>query len=173
MGGLSAGEGQSGSAGGGRCDSRAVRRGSEGQSVPDLESAVVGVLLSAAGEGRGDTETPWQWDENPWHTDDCGQGRPDGGGPQAGGEGRTDLPSRFLRVPAATVGSGRGRGMSGAVLEDRLGHRSGYSEVLRQCRSRSRGQGGGGPRRCSVGGAVCEAVAVCAVGAARWDLAAA
>src|ERR1700682_772947 len=73
MGGLSAGEGQSGCAGGGRGDARAVRRGSEGQSVPDLESAVVGVLLSAAGEGCGDTETPWRWDENPWHTDDCGQ----------------------------------------------------------------------------------------------------
>ena len=55
---------------------------------------------------------------------------PDGGGPAAGGEGRTDLSSRFLRVPAATVGSGRGRGMSGAVLEERLGDRSGYSEVL-------------------------------------------
>src|ERR1700737_128793 len=79
MGGLSAGEGQSGCAGGGRDDARAVRRGSEGQSVPDLESAVVGVLLSATGEGCGATETPWQWDENPWHTDDCGQNRPDGG----------------------------------------------------------------------------------------------
>src|SRR5258708_14422100 len=102
MGGLSAGEGQSGCAGGGRCDARAVRRGSEGQFVPDLESAVVGVLLSAAGEGCGDTETPWQWDKNPWHTDDCGQGRPDGGGSAAGREGRTDLSSRFLLGPAAT-----------------------------------------------------------------------
>src|ERR1700722_19001087 len=131
MGGLSAGEGQPGGAGGGWGDPRAVRRGSAEQSVPDLESAVIGVLLPASGEGCGDTETPWRWDENPWHTDDCGQGRPDGGGPQAGGEGRTDLSSRFLRVPATTVGSRRGRGMSGAVLEDRLGHRSGYSEVLR------------------------------------------
>src|SRR5258708_33743461 len=103
MGGLSAGEGQSGSAGGGRCDSRAVRRGSEGQSVPDLESTVVGVLLSAAGEGCGDTETPWRWEENPWHTDDCGQGRPDGGGPQAGGEGRTDLSSGCQRVQAGAA----------------------------------------------------------------------
>ena len=25
-----------------------------------------GVLLSASGEGCGDTETPWRWDENPW-----------------------------------------------------------------------------------------------------------
>src|SRR5258708_9699758 len=124
MGGLEAGEGESGCGGGGRSDARAVRRGSEEQSVQDLESAVVGVLLSASGEGRGDTETPWRWDENPWHTDDCGQGRPDGGGPAAGGEGRTDLSSRFLPVPAPTVGSGPGRCMSWAVLEDQLGHRS-------------------------------------------------
>src|SRR4029077_17390716 len=130
MGGLSGGGGPSGRGGGGRCDPRSVRRGSEEQSVQDLESAVGGVLFSATGEGCGDTETPWRWDENPWHTDDCGQGRPDGGGPAAGGEGATDLSSRFLRVPAATGGSGRGRGMSGAVLEDRLGHRFGYPEVL-------------------------------------------
>ena len=97
---------------------------------------------------------------NPWHTDDCGQGRPDGGGPQAGGEGRTDLSSRFLRVPAAAVGSRRGGGMPGAVLEERLGDRFGYPEVLRFRGSLAHGQGGGGPRRCSVGGAVCQAVAV-------------
>jgi hypothetical protein len=37
--------------------------------------------------------------------------------------------------------------------------------------SRSHGQGGGGPRRCSVGGAVCQAVAVRAAGTAGRDLA--
>ena len=35
--------------------------------------------------------------------------------------------------------------MPGAVLEDRLGDRFGHPEVLRQCRSRSHGQGGGRP----------------------------
>src|SRR5580693_9889483 len=126
MGGLSAGQGQPGCAGCGRGDPRSVRRGSEEQSVQDLESDVIGVLLSTSGEGSGDTETAWRWDETPWRADDCGQGRPDGGSPQAGGEGRTDLSSGFLRVPTVPVGVGRGCGMSGAVLEDRLGHRSGY-----------------------------------------------
>src|ERR1700719_2107755 len=142
VGGLSAGQSQSGGTGCGRGDAGGVRQGSEEQSVQGLESDVLGQLLSASGAGCGDTDAARRWDESPWHTDDRGQGRPDGGGPAAGGEGRTDLSSRFLRVPATTVGSGRGRGVSGAVLEDRLGHRSGYSEVLRQCRSRSHGQGG-------------------------------
>ena len=61
----------------------------------------LGVLFPASGEGGGDTETAWRWDENPWRADDRGQDRPDGGGPQAGGEGRTDLPSGLLRLPAA------------------------------------------------------------------------
>ena len=66
---------------------------------------------------------------------------------RAGAEGRTDLPSRLLRLPAVPVGAGRGRGMPGALLEDRLGDRSGHPEVLRQRRSRPDGQGGGGPHR--------------------------
>jgi hypothetical protein len=41
-----------------------------------------------------------------------------------GGEGRTDLPSRLLRLPTEPVGPGRGGGMPTAVLEERLGHRS-------------------------------------------------
>src|ERR1035437_1114394 len=41
-----------------------------------------------------------------------------------GGEGRTDLPSRLLRLPPEQVGPGRGGGMPEAVLEQRLGHRS-------------------------------------------------
>src|SRR4029453_262168 len=130
MGGLSAGQGQSGCTGCGRGDAGGVRQGSEEQSVQGLESDVLGVVLSASGAGGGDTETARRWDENPWRANDCGQGRPGGGGPQAGGQGRTDLSSSFLRVPAVSVGSRRSGGMSGAVLEERLGRRSGYSEVL-------------------------------------------
>ncbi len=39
----------------------------------------------------------------------------------AGGEGRTDLPSRLLRLPAGTVRAGRGRGVPAALLEERTG----------------------------------------------------
>jgi Reverse transcriptase (RNA-dependent DNA polymerase) len=91
MGGLSAGEGQSGRAGCGWSDPRNVRRGSEEQSVEDLESDVLRVVFSASGEGGGDTQTAWRWDENPWDTDDLGQECPDGAGQEVGVEGRTDL----------------------------------------------------------------------------------
>ena len=84
MGGLSAGQSQSGRAGGGRGDPRGVRQGSEEQSVQDLEPDVLGVLFSASGDGGGDTQTAWRWDENPWGADDLGQGGPNGGGQEAG-----------------------------------------------------------------------------------------
>src|SRR6476619_5503434 len=98
MGGLSAGESQSGCAGCGRGDAGGVRPGSEEQPVQDLESDVLGVVLSTSGAGGGDTQTAWRWDENPWCADDLGQGGPNGGSAQAGGEGRTDLSSRLLRL---------------------------------------------------------------------------
>jgi hypothetical protein len=71
---------------------------------------------------------------------------------EVGGEGRTDLSPRLLWLPTVLVGVGRGGGMSGAVLEDRLGDRFGHPKVLRQHRSHSHGQGGAGSRRRSVGG---------------------
>ena len=43
---------------------------------------------------------------------------------QAGGEGRADLPSGLLRLPAGPVGPRRGAGVPAAVLEVRLGYRS-------------------------------------------------
>src|SRR6185437_3987 len=149
MGGLSAGQSQSGRAGRGRGDHRGVRQGSEEQSVQDLESDVLGVLFSASGEGGGDTQAAWWWDENPWGADDLGQSGPNGGSAQAGGEGRTDLSSRLLRLPTVPVSSRRGGGMPAAVLEERLGDRFGYPEVLRFRGSLAHGQGGAGPRRCS------------------------
>ena len=45
---------------GGRAVDRGVREGSEEQSVQDLESDVVGELLSASGAGGGDTEAAWR-----------------------------------------------------------------------------------------------------------------
>ena len=51
---------------------RGVRQGSEEQPVQDLESDVLGVLFSASGDGGGDTEAAWRWDENPWGADGGG-----------------------------------------------------------------------------------------------------
>src|ERR1700687_4448832 len=130
MGGLSAGLSQSGRTGCGRGDAAGVRQGSEEQSVQDLESDVLGVLLPASGDGGGDSEAAWRWDENPWDTDGLGQSRPNGGGPEVGGEGRTDLSPRLIWLSTVPVGPGRGGGMSGAVLEDRLGDRFGHPKVL-------------------------------------------
>src|SRR6478735_7336997 len=106
MGGLSAGQSQSGRAGCRRGDPRGVRQGSEEQPVQDLESDVLGVLFSASGEGDGDTQAAWRWDESPWGADDFGQGGPAGGGQEAGVEGRTDLSPGLLRLSPVPVGPG-------------------------------------------------------------------
>ena len=98
--------------------------------APDPPSDVLGVVLSTSGAGGGDIQTAWRWDENPWRANDLGQSGPNGGSAQAGGEGRTDLSSRLLRLSTVPVSSRRGGGMPGAVLEERLGDRFGYPEVL-------------------------------------------
>jgi retron-type reverse transcriptase len=49
--------------------------------------------------------------------------------------GGEDLPPRLLRIPAQPKRAGRGRGVSRAVLGNRLGARSGHQRVLRQPRS--------------------------------------
>ena len=68
-------------------------------------------------------------------------------------EGRVDLP-RLLWVPAGPVGAGCGGRVSAAVLEEGLGDRSGYPEVLRQRAVGTDGQGGAGHTP-SSGGCCC------------------
>ncbi len=51
-----------------------------------------------------------------------------------GGQGGADVPPGLLRVPARTVGSGRGRGDPATMLEQGLGARLGHPRVLRQRR---------------------------------------
>ena len=95
----------------------------------------------------------------------CGRsGRANSGGRAVGGEGRADLPLRFVRLPAGTVGAGCGGRVPTSVLEIRLGDPFGHPEVLRQRVMGSHRQGGGGPYRCPVGVAVCQAVAECRCG---------
>jgi predicted glutamine amidotransferase len=61
-------------------------------------SATAG-LLFACGAGGGDTQTAWRWDENPWGADHLGQGGPNGGGTEAGGEGRrVSLPIAYSNL---------------------------------------------------------------------------
>ncbi len=72
----------------------------QGQPVQDLESDVVGFLLSAAGQGGGDTETAWRRDQSARRAHGRRQDRSNGGRSEAGGNGRTDLSSGLLRLPA-------------------------------------------------------------------------
>ena len=132
---------------------------SEGQPVQDLESAVLGVVLPAAGACGGDPEGARCGHPNPGGAHRGRPGRADGGGPGAGGEGRADLPSGLLRVPPGAFRARRGGRVSAAVLDDRLGDRSGHRPVLRQRAVGPDGHRGGGEHRTAVGCAVCETVA--------------
>src|SRR5215207_1835835 len=102
-------------------DYRGFRDRSEEQLVQDLESDVLGVLLPAGGQGGGDTETAWRRGPRARRAHRGGQNRADRGGPQAGGEGRADLPSGLLRLPAGPLGAGRGGGMPRTLLAQGLG----------------------------------------------------
>jgi hypothetical protein len=61
VGGVPAGCGQRGCPWGGRAGSGGVRGRSEESAVPDLESDELGVLLSASGQGGGDSQAAWRW----------------------------------------------------------------------------------------------------------------
>ena len=74
-------------------------------------------------------------------------------------KGRADLPSGLLRVPPGAFRARRGGRVSAAVLDDRLGDRSGHRPVLRQRAVGPDGHRGGGEHRTAVGCAVCETVA--------------
>src|SRR5262249_31980502 len=108
MGGIPAGEDQQGRAGRGRRRERGGREGSEEQPVQDLEPDVLGELLPTPGESGGNTKTAWWRGPDFRRTDRRGQGSPDGGRAETGGEGRTDLPSGLLRLPTRAPRPGRG-----------------------------------------------------------------
>src|SRR6266545_2027216 len=167
LGGVGEGQGEQGCTRGGWVLDRGLRGRSEEQPVSDLEPDVVGELLPTCGAGGGDTEVAWRWGPDFRGAHRRRQSRPNGGSPQAGGEGRADLPSRLLRLPATPVGPGRGGGMPAALLANRLGARPRHPEVLRQRAMEPHRQGGGGTHRPAVGRAVCQAVAPSTAAAAR------
>src|SRR6266540_6556716 len=108
---------------------RGFRDRPEEQPVQGLESDVLGELLPASGAGGGNTETARRGHQG-FRGAYCGRpGRPDGSSAETGGEGRNDLPSGLLRLSSGTSPGGRGRGLPAAVLETRLGGRSGHPEV--------------------------------------------
>src|SRR5664279_2803402 len=97
------------------CSIRGLRSRSEEQPVSDLEPDVFGELLSAPGEGGGDTETAWRGESS--GCADCGgQNRPNGGGHGIGKAGGADVPSGFLWLPAGPFCAGCGRDMPAALL---------------------------------------------------------
>src|SRR5919106_1851630 len=87
LGGVAAGQGQQGRAGGGWAGSGGVRGRSEGQPLQDLESDELGVLLPASGQGGGDPQAARRRGPNAGRADDRGQGRADGGGHASGATG--------------------------------------------------------------------------------------
>src|SRR5260370_920625 len=85
---------------------RGLEEGSEEQAVQDLEPEALGELLPASGARGGNTEIAWRGHQNSGGARRGGPDCPDGRGPEAGGEGRTGLPPRLLRLPARAVPAG-------------------------------------------------------------------
>src|SRR5215472_5475187 len=91
------------------------RKGPEREPVQDLESDVVGQLLSAAGADGEDTERHW-WEKETGHTDCGGSDRATSGEVEIGTDGGPAVPSGFLRLSAGEVGAGRSGASAAAML---------------------------------------------------------
>src|SRR5664280_3295006 len=101
VGGVSESQGQQGCRRGGWAVQRRLRGGSEVQSVQDLESDVVGDLLSACGDGGGDTQDRQRWGpKNAGCAHRRRSGRTDSRFAGAAGSDGVGFSSRLLRVPA-------------------------------------------------------------------------
>jgi hypothetical protein len=137
LGGVAEGEGQPGSCRCRRAVDPGVRGEPDGEPLQALESALLGELHAAAGEGGRDTETQWRV-EGARRAHGHRQGRANGRAPVPGANGGALLPPGLLRVPAATFGPRCGAGVSGAVLATRLGDRSRSAVVLRLARPLAR-----------------------------------
>ena len=91
------------------------RKEPEREPVQDLESDVVGQLLSAAGADGEDTESQ-RWGKEAGHTDRVGSDRATGGEVETGAGGGPAVPSGFLRVSTGEVGAGCSGAGAAAML---------------------------------------------------------
>src|SRR2546429_8229865 len=108
VGGVQARQGEQGCCRGGRAVDRGLRDRSEEQSLPDLESDVVGDVLSASGASGGDTEAARWGDQNAGYSHRGRQDRSDGGRSAAGAPDGGHFPWGLVRVPAWQVTTGGG-----------------------------------------------------------------
>src|SRR5277367_3824208 len=92
-----------------------ISRGPEREPVQDLESDVVGQLLSAAGADGEDTESE-RWGEEAGHTDRVGSDCATGGEVETGASGGPAVPSGFLRISSGEVGARCGGASAAAML---------------------------------------------------------
>src|SRR6266851_1304364 len=115
LGGVQTSKSEPGSGRGRRADDCGFREGPEREPVQDLESDVVGQLLSAAGADGEDTESKW-WGKEAGHTDRVGSDRADGSEVETGAGGGPAVPSGFLRVSTGEVGAGRSGAGAAAML---------------------------------------------------------
>jgi hypothetical protein len=114
LGGVSEGQGQPGRGRGGRAVDHRVRAGPQGEPVQALESAVVGQLLPATGEGRGDPQA----------------GRQRGAGPR--------VPTVADRIAQTVVRRYLEPGVEPSFHPDSYGYRPGRSalDAVAACRER-------------------------------------
>ena len=92
------------------------------QPVQAVESALVGELLPAAGEGRGDTEGRGQRGPNPRGAYRRRPDRPDGSGHVPGAAGGAGVPSGLLWLSVRGGRRWMRWGCAGELLEERLGY---------------------------------------------------
>jgi hypothetical protein len=130
VGGVRTGQSESGSRRS-RCGiDRDVRARLKEQPLSDLESHVVGNVLPSTSTHGGDTEERRRR-EALGHSDGVRPGCSNGGQTVLGADGGTVLPSRLLWLSASQIRARCRRQRAAAMLALRLGHRPGYSRLLR------------------------------------------
>src|SRR5262249_55061911 len=129
LGGVSEGQGEPRGGRGGRAVNRGVRDRLEGEPLQDLESHVLGELLSTASTARGDPQSQRGLEalgDPPGRRSRGADGRQD----TSGATGGAAFPSRLLRVSSRKIGAGCSGHRAAAMLAVQLGDRSRYQRFL-------------------------------------------